>query len=52
MMRDTYGHSWDVASDGERFVMIEPGEQSPAPTRLRLIMNWSEELKRFVSTND
>lgn len=47
-----FGHSWDVASDGERFVMIEPGEQSPAPTRLRLIMNWSEELKRLVPTND
>ncbi|MCP5113133.1 MAG: hypothetical protein GY953_20070 [bacterium] len=44
-------HNWDVAPDGERFVLIEEGEQSPAPTRLRLIMNWSEELKRLVPVN-
>ena len=43
---------WDVAPDGQRFVMIAPGEPSPAPTRLRLIMNWSEELKRLVPTNN
>ncbi len=48
--RLSYG--WDVAPDGQRFVMIEPGEPDPAPTRLRLIMNWSEELKRLVPTNN
>ena len=45
-------HNWDVAPDGERFVIIEQGKQTPAPTRLRLIMNWSEELKRLVPTNN
>ena len=48
--REGQGWGWDVASDGQRFV-IEPGEPSPAPTRLHLIMNWTEELERLVSTN-
>jgi hypothetical protein len=34
------------------FVMIEPDEPSPAPTRLRLNMNWAEELERLVPTNN
>jgi len=37
---------------GQRLVMFDSGEPSPAPTRLRLIMNWSEELKRLVPTNN
>ena len=49
-LRDS--REWDVAPpDGQRFVMVEPGEPSPAPTRLRLIMNWSQELKRLVPTD-
>ena len=43
---ERFSYGWDVASDGQRFVSIEPGEPDPAPTRLHLIMNWSEELKR------
>ena len=43
---------WDVAPDGQSFVMIEPGEPNPAPTRLYLIMNWSEQLKRLVPSSD
>jgi len=43
------GASW--SPDGQNFVMIEPGESSPAPTKLNLIINWSEELKRLVPLN-
>jgi len=42
---------WDVAPDGEHFVVIEPIEAEPAPTRLYLVMNWGEELKRPVPAN-
>lgn len=42
---------FDVAPDGQRFVMIEEGESQPAPTQLVLIQNWDEELKRLVPTN-
>ena len=43
---------YDVSSDGQNFVMIEQGELFAAPTRLRLIMNWSEELKRLAPTGN
>ena len=49
---ERFSYGWDVASDGQRFVLIEPGDPSPAPTRLRLIMNWGEELERLVPTNN
>ena len=49
---EKFSYGWDVASDGQRFVMIERGEPSPAPTRLHLIMNWSEELERLVPTSN
>ena len=43
---------YDVSPDGQRFVMIEPHEPNPAPTRLILIQNFGEELKRLVPTKD
>ena len=42
---------YDVAPDGQHFVMIEEGESQPAPTQLILVQNWGEELKRLVPTN-
>ena len=42
--------AYDVAADG-RFVMIAPGEPEPAGTRIHIIQNWDEELKRLVPTN-
>ncbi len=42
---------YDVAPDGQRFVMIEQDQSQPAPTELILVQNWGEELKRLAPTN-
>ncbi len=43
---------YDVAQDGQRFLMIKVGtmDESDAP-QLILVQNWFEELKRLVPTN-
>ena len=41
---------YDVAPDGERFIMVDTSVARAAPTELILIQNWSEELKRLVPT--
>jgi serine/threonine-protein kinase len=42
---------YDVAPDGQRFVMLDRVESEPPPRELILVQNWSEELKRLVPTN-
>ncbi len=39
--------NYDIAPDGERFVMIR-SEQQSTPTQLNVVLNWFEELKRRV----
>ena len=41
--------SYDVSSDGQRFLMIQR-EQDLVPTEIVVILNWFEELKRLVPT--
>jgi serine/threonine-protein kinase len=43
-----YEPNYDVAPDGQRFLMIKPSEQEAAPTQLNVILEWFEELKRRV----
>jgi dipeptidyl aminopeptidase/acylaminoacyl peptidase len=45
-----YFQEFDVSPDGQRFLFIraEPGSR---PTRLDVILNWAEELKRLVPVN-
>jgi len=43
--------NYDVAPDGESFVMIDSGEESGAATDVNVLLNWFEELKRRVPTN-
>ena len=45
-----YAHtnSYDLAPDGERFVMILVEEESRQPTSFRVVENWGEELKRLL----
>ena len=47
----TVPRSYDISPDGERFLMIEEsaGEGSSA-TEFIVVLNWFEELKRFVPT--
>jgi serine/threonine-protein kinase len=46
---DGTGHaSYDISPDGERFLMIAQG----AANRLEVVLNWSEELKRLITTDN
>ena len=41
---------YDITPDGQRFLMIQPGEQEAA-TQINVVLNWFEELKRLVLTD-
>jgi hypothetical protein len=41
--------NYDVAPDGQRFLMVKPIEQAQAaPTQINVVLNWFEELKQKV----
>jgi len=42
------GVSYDVAPDGQHFVMIEENQKQAPTTQLNIVLNWFEELKRRV----
>ena len=44
---------WDVAADGERFVMAKPAESGVGlqGRQVHIVLNWFEELKRLVPVN-
>ena len=45
------GRTYDIAPDGQRFLMIKEGngsDQTAAPTSLIVVQHWTEELKRLV----
>jgi hypothetical protein len=41
---------YDVTSDGRRFLMLKESEQAAAASRIDVVLNWTEELKRLVPT--
>jgi serine/threonine-protein kinase len=51
-LRSSYSvSSYDVSPDGHRFLMLKSVEQEQAaPTQIKVVLNWSEELKRLVPT--
>ena len=40
--------NYDVSSDGQRFLMLKPGDQTQTVTQINVVTNWVEELKRRV----
>ena len=47
------GRQWDIAPDGERFLILIPGEVATgedSQARMVVVLNWHEELKRLVPT--
>ncbi len=46
---DAYLRSYDVAADGQRFVML-PNQSQTRSGNVTLVTNWFEELKRLVPT--
>ncbi|MDA2935056.1 serine/threonine-protein kinase [Acidobacteria bacterium AH-259-D05] len=49
------GQDYDIFPDGQRFLMIKAGgqtEETSARTELIIVLNWFEELKRLVPTDN
>jgi Tol biopolymer transport system component/predicted Ser/Thr protein kinase len=47
----TTSPNYDVSSDGQRFLMLKPVEQTQVgPTQINVVLNWFEELKQKVPT--
>jgi len=44
------GLSYDVASDGQRFLVLQPEYDDSEVRELHVVLNWFEELKRLVPT--
>ena len=44
-----FGANWDIASDGQRFLMIKRDEDGEIP-HVIVVQNWFEELTRLVPT--
>ena len=43
-----YEESFDVAPDGQRFLMIQSVEPEQPATQINVVLNWFEELRRRV----
>lgn len=43
-----YGRTYDLAPDGERFLLIRENEPPLPPTQYNVILNWFEELERLA----
>ena len=50
--RSIAGRTYDIAPDGQRFLMIKDADsdQTAVPTSLIVVQHWGEELKRLVPT--
>ncbi len=44
--------SFDVTPDGQRFLMVKLSDQELPATQLTVVLNWFEELKRLVPTDN
>jgi eukaryotic-like serine/threonine-protein kinase len=44
------GTAYDLAADGQRFLMVKDTEQASALTQINVVLNWFEELKQKVPT--
>ena len=46
-----YLTSFDVSSDGENFIMVKD-EHGTLPSKLNIVLNWTEELKRIMNETE
>ena len=44
--------NYDVTADGGRFLFLKESEQAATATRIEVVLNWQEELKRLVPTDE
>ena len=47
LFEGAYFDAYDVAPDGQRFLMVEPVEGTQS-TQINVVLNWLDELKRLV----
>jgi serine/threonine-protein kinase len=43
---------WDVTPDGQQFLVLQPLGKSDANSKINIVLNWIEELKRLVPTGN
>ncbi len=43
--------SYDIAQDGQHFVMIKQDESSTFVTEVRVVLGWADELKKRTANN-
>ena len=51
----TPGRNFDITPDGNRFLMskpLVPDDETTLPTQINVVLNWDEELKRLVPTEN
>ena len=48
--RSNFWTNYDVAADSQRFVMLKEDDESRANQVLRVVLNWSDELKSHTPT--
>ncbi len=42
---------YDVSPDGQRFLFVKAASETGPPEEVRVVLNWTEELKRLAPTN-
>ena len=42
--------NYDVADDGQHFIMVRPSEQTLTANRFSVVVNWVEDVRRRAST--
>ena len=43
---------YDISPDGQRFLVVKEGGQESMVTQINVVLNWFEELKRLVPTDN
>jgi hypothetical protein len=43
--------NFDVAADGQRFLMVRESEPTRSPREINIVQNWMQELERLVPAN-
>jgi hypothetical protein len=47
-----WGRNYDIAPDGNMFLMIEEGRMASEAAQINVVLNWTDELKRIGKASD
>lgn len=51
-LRDPRMRNYDLRPDGQRFLMVKQAVEEPPRNQIHVVVNWAEELKRLVPTEN